>query len=88
MKQTRCIALIFVLLTLATGTALAEIHNILDYGAKADGVFENAQSIQKAIDAASEAGGGVVLFPPGEYRTATIFLKDNVTLRLDKGCHD
>ena len=60
------------------------IFSVTDYGAKGDGVYENARSIQKAIDTASEAGGGVVLFPAGEYRTATLFLKDNVTLRLEK----
>ena len=85
MNDTRRIVFFFVLLTLTTGTASARIYNVIDYGAKGDGVYENAKSIQKAIDAASEAGGGVVLFPPGEYRTATIFLKDNVTLRLDQG---
>ncbi|TWU44250.1 hypothetical protein Q31b_17860 [Novipirellula aureliae] len=36
------------------------------------------------MDEASAPGGGVVLFHPGEYRTATIFLIDNVTLRLEK----
>jgi hypothetical protein len=74
-----------ILLALTTDTALAKIHSVIDYGARGDGIFENAQSIQKAIDAAAAAGGGVVLIPPGEYRTATLFLKSNVTLRLDRG---
>ena len=85
MKIVLRISFLFVLLALTTGQTIAQVFNVTDYGAQGDGVYENAQSIQKAIDAAAEAGGGVVLFPPGEYRTATIFLKDNVTLRLAKG---
>ncbi|TWU32540.1 glycosyl hydrolase family 28 protein [Novipirellula artificiosorum] len=75
-----------VLLTLGASHAQESrsVYSVTDYGASGNGVAEDAVSIQKAIDAASEAGGGVVLFPPGEYRTATIFLKDNVTLRLEK----
>jgi len=41
--------------------------------------------IQKAIDAAAAAGGGVVSFRPGVYTTGAIFLKSNVHLRIDKG---
>jgi len=79
------LGLTLVIWAIASGTSFAELYNVVDYGAKNDGVFENAASIQKAIDAAEAAGGGVVVFPAGEYRTATIFLKDNVTLRLEKG---
>ena len=61
------------------------MFSVVDYGANGNGVAENAASIQKAIDAAAAAGGGIVLFPAGEYRTTTVFLKDNVTLRLAKG---
>lgn len=79
------IALLLMALALPAGPTLARVFNVTDYGARGDGVHENAESIQQTIDAASNAGGGVVLFPPGEYRTATIFLKDNVTLRLARG---
>jgi len=41
-------------------------------------------AIQRAIDAATVAGGTVVL-PPGQYRTGTLWLKNNVTLRAEKG---
>lgn len=60
-------------------------YSVIDFGAIGDGQTENAISIQKAIDAASKAGGGVVLFPAGVYLTTTIFIKDNVTLHLKKG---
>lgn len=74
----------FLLLCWAVGTACAMDFVVTDFSVKGDGVTENAAGIQRAIDAAEDAGGGVVLFPAGEYRTATIFLKDNVTLRLAK----
>lgn len=85
MKMNRGIGFLMALLTLTVSAIEAQEFSVIDYGAQGNGVYENAQSIQKAIDAAAEAGGGVVLFPPGEYRTGTIFLKDNVTLRLDQG---
>lgn len=41
------------------------IYNIMDYGATGDGKTDDAQAIQKAINACSEAGGGMVLVPSG-----------------------
>ena len=40
---------------------------------------------QRAIDAASAAGGGIVSVPAGVHRSGTLRLKDGVTLRLEKG---
>ena len=40
---------------------------------------------QAKIDAASAAGGGTVVVGPGDHHVASLFLKDNVTLRLEKG---
>jgi len=89
MNTTRIIGFLIVLLTFTLGATQAQeplgVFSVTDYGANGNSVAENAASIQKAIDAAAAAGGGVVLFPAGEYRTTTIFLKDNVTLRLAKG---
>jgi polygalacturonase len=89
MKTIRKIGFLTVLLILTVSVNLAQeslsVFPVTDYGAIGNGVAENAKSIQTAIDAAAAAGGGVVLFPAGEYRTTTLFLKDNVTLRLAKG---
>jgi polygalacturonase len=61
------------------------VFNILDYGAKGDGVTLNTKSIQSAIEACSESGGGTIWFPSGKYLSGTIYLKSNVTLFLDAG---
>lgn len=59
-------------------------YNVKDYGAKGDGVTDDTSAVQSAIDDCSTSGGGVVLFPrPGTYILNRIYLKDNVTLKLD-----
>lgn len=55
------------------------------YGALPDGATSSTRAIQRAIDAAADAGGGLVAFAPGRYLTGAIFLKSNVHLRLDSG---
>ncbi len=55
------------------------------YGAVADAKTLNTVAIQKAIDAASAAGGGVVEIPKGTFRSGSIFLKKGVELYLDEG---
>lgn len=60
-------------------------YDILKYGAIADGETNNAPYIQKAIDEASEKGGGKVIVPPGVFVSGAVFLKDNVELHLQKG---
>ena len=43
------------------------IFRVTDYGAVADDNRHDDEAIQKAIDAAATAGGGVVLFPSGRF---------------------
>lgn len=58
--------------------------NITEFGALNDGSL-CTQSIQKAIDEASENGGGKILIPSGDFFTGALFLKDNIELHLSAG---
>lgn len=62
----------------------ASVNVVTDFGAKTDGTLQS-EAFQRAIDAASAKGGDTVVVPPGEYVVAGLFLKDNVTLRLEEG---
>ena len=44
------------------------VWSVLDYGADPSGDTDSCDAIQEAIDQASDAGGGVVYLPAGEYR--------------------
>lgn len=55
-----------------------------DFGAKADGKTTSTKAIQKAIDACSKNGGGVIAFRSGDYLTGALFLKSNINLRIDE----
>lgn len=59
--------------------------NVKDYGAKGDGVTNDASAFNSAISAASAQGGGTVFVPPGTYRISMsngITMKSNVTLSM------
>ena len=59
----------------------AQVYNILNYGAVADGKTINTKSMQKAIDQCSLTGGKV-LVPTGVFVTGTLYMKSNVTICL------
>jgi polygalacturonase len=60
-------------------------YSVLDYGAIADGVFDNTISINNTIKECSKNGGGKVVVPSGKYLTGPINLENNVNLHLDEG---
>jgi polygalacturonase len=73
--------LLFILLVLSPLLISAQVYNILNYGAVADGKTINTKSIQKVIDQCSLTGGKV-LVPTGVFVTGTLFMKSNVTICL------
>ncbi|MFI0449866.1 glycosyl hydrolase family 28 protein [Actinomadura sp. 6N118] len=61
-------------------------YSVRSYGATGNGSTNDTGAINRAIDAASAAGGGVVQFPAGTYRSAnSIHMKSNITIQLDSG---
>jgi len=61
------------------------VYDARAFGAKGDGKTLDTPAINKAIDAASTAGGGTVNFSAGTYLSVSIHLKSNITLHLDQG---
>jgi polygalacturonase len=62
-----------------------KIFNIIKYGAKSDGIFDNTIAIRKAIQDCSKNGGGLVLVPKGNYLSGAIHLENNVNLHFEDG---
>jgi polygalacturonase len=60
-------------------------YNVVEFGAKADGIAKDTQAVQKAIDTCSAQGGGTVCFPSGTYLTGSLHLRQRVALYLDHG---
>ena len=57
--------------------------NVTGYGAKGNGVTDDAKAIQRAIDACSASGGGSVIIPSGKtFMAGPLHLKSNVDLHL------
>jgi polygalacturonase len=65
--------------------AAAPSFNPRDFGAVGDGRAADTAALQRALDAASAAGGGVVVFPPGRYLSGTVHLRSRVGLHLEAG---
>ena len=68
----------------ASGTRPA-IFDPRSFGAIGDGRTKDTNSVQRAIDACTASGGGIVYLGPGTYLCGTIILKSNVTLYLEAG---
>lgn len=76
---------LFGLLILSVYIHADMVYNVKEFGASGDRKELQTSSLQKAIDACHTDGGGTVYFPAGEYLSATLQLKDNVTLYLSTG---
>ena len=56
--------------------------NVLDFGAKGDGVTKDTAAIQGALDKCAAAGGGTVQIPDGVFLSGSLTLGANTTLQL------
>ncbi len=70
---------------LASDSSAPGVFDVRRYGAKGDGKTLDTAAVNSAINAAAEAGGGVVSFPAGQYLCFSIHLKSNVHLHLEQG---
>lgn len=62
-----------------------QYFDVRRFGARGDGERIDSPAINRAIEAASAAGGGTVYFPAGTYASYSVRLKSNIELYLDKG---
>lgn len=62
-----------------------KVYAITNFGAVPDTSKLSTAAIQNAINHCSESGGGKVIVPAGSFKTGTIYLKNNVTIHLEKG---
>lgn len=73
------------LFLVAPSLAFSQTYNIIDFGAKPDGITLNTQAINNAVNKCFENGGGTVVVPAGTFVSGTIVLKSNVNLHLEAG---
>lgn len=88
MKTDILIRLLPILLMIAGCSRQNSCHTyvITDFGAKPGDSFDNAASIQKAIDKCNADGGGSVIVPAGlSFMAGPFELKSNVDLHLQPG---
>ena len=73
------------LVGLGSTAMAAGTFNVKDFGAKGNGTTVDSPAINKAIAAATAAGGGTVIFPNGTYLSRSIHLASNITFQLAGG---
>ncbi len=80
------VAILALTLHLAAAEPPPRGFDIKAYGATGDGQTLDTDAINKAIAAATAAGGGTVYFPSGTFLSHSIHLASNIALYLDQGC--
>lgn len=65
--------------------SLGRQYVITDYGVGTDSTVLQTEAIQKVIDTAAQAGGGVVVVPGGTFLTGSLFFRPGTHLHLMPG---
>ncbi len=89
-RESRILFFVFPLIAILTTSSYTEDHhsyrkldvyNVKDFGASGDGVQDDTEYIQKALDLAGKHGGGIVYLPVGNYLIkGHLVVPENVTL--------
>ena len=58
--------------------------NVIEFGVKSDGIFDNTEIVQKLIDDL-QPNGGIIYFPSGIYALGSVQLYSNTTIYLESG---
>ena len=82
MKKLIALFVVLNFITAVGSAAERQSLNVLDFGAKGDGVTKDTAAIQKALDACAENGSGTVLVPEGVFLMGGIILHAHTTLQL------
>lgn len=67
MKKNLALVLLLGAAAAANAASNPDYYSVLDFGAKADGKTDVTAAFQKTLDAAGQAGGGIVYAPRGNY---------------------
>ncbi len=73
------------MLMAAVGCSHSNTLKITDMGAVGDGIIDNAEVINAALDSCCRRGGGTVVIPAGRFLSGTIYMKPGVALELTEG---
>jgi len=77
--------IVLALLMVTSLTSRSAVYNVMEFGAKNNGMELTTLQIQSTIDKCFFNGGGVVYVPKGEYLVGTLNLKSNVEFHLESG---
>src|SRR5262245_38448626 len=71
--------------TRSATSSIAPLLDVRAFGAVGDGRRLDTRALQRAIDVAHHAGGGVVHLPAGRWLSGTLQLRSHVTIDIGPG---
>jgi polygalacturonase len=66
-------------------SGITGLFDVVRFGAVGNGTTASTAGLQRALDAAGDAGGGLVFVPPGTYLTGALSLRSHCVLFLAAG---